>query len=319
MYSSAYRNFYEILEVPSNAGQDEIKKAFFSRVKETGGPERNPEEYRKLREAYDVLYNKVSRTEYDSMNEFGDEINLLVDEANDLVSISHPDYEKAIKLYKHAVVLGPQIARLRSLLGIAYLENKNYEPAYEQLKKTIDIDDTNPLYWYYFGKVNTKLNRIPEAENCYKRAIEIDPNDNSNNIALAYLYFYNNRKNEAFDLLNRAITSDSVTDFTDFSYFYHKINFLFLDNKAIETKSIFEEIMHIAIKPEEKDYAAWMFIDFAHHLHVYKRFDLMKYLTEAAVTLDPQNKSYQEFNDFVQNNNNVLIEAMWVRAAERGA
>jgi DnaJ family protein A protein 2 len=60
------KEFYEILEVPQNAGQDDIKKQYRKKViklhPDKGG---DPEEFKKLQAAYEVLSNPEKREIYD--------------------------------------------------------------------------------------------------------------------------------------------------------------------------------------------------------------------------------------------------------------
>ena len=67
-------NFYQILDVPETASQDEIKKAYRKKAVEShpdkGG---NEEVFKKISEAYDVLGNEDKRRNYDNNknNPFG--------------------------------------------------------------------------------------------------------------------------------------------------------------------------------------------------------------------------------------------------------
>lgn len=295
-------NLYEVLGVSSDASSDDIKKAFYKQLQQIGGPEKNPDEYKRIREAYDSLFNPVARTEYDTMLTYGEEINSLVDSAQELLNEDKPPYNEIIRNLKKAIILGPKIGRLRNLLGKAFIESNKSSFAIDQIKKALEIDPDNSVYWSNLGIAYKDEKEYSSAEEAYKKAIDIAPDDNVSYISLAYLYFDTKRSKLAYEVLDNAIMADGVVDFADFMLFYHKIQMLLLDKKAKQTQKVFEEIYKIVKTTEEKSYAGWMFFKFAHDLYQYKLFKLMIYLTEGATKLVPSEPTYLEFHGFVQKN-----------------
>ncbi|KAI5435671.1 chaperone protein dnaJ 1, mitochondrial isoform X1 [Lathyrus oleraceus] len=76
--STAERNYYQMLGVPENASQDEIKKAFRLLAKKyhPDANKNSPSAKRKfqdIREAYETLRDSKKRAEYDKMRAFGSE------------------------------------------------------------------------------------------------------------------------------------------------------------------------------------------------------------------------------------------------------
>jgi hypothetical protein len=57
-------NYYETLGVAAGASAEEVKRGYFAKVRE-GGPDRDPEGFRLVRAAFDVLRNPKKRAEYD--------------------------------------------------------------------------------------------------------------------------------------------------------------------------------------------------------------------------------------------------------------
>lgn len=295
------KNLYDVLEVDSQASFAEIKKAFFKKVREIGGPERSPQKYKLLIEAYDTLGNEASRAEYDSMSEYGDEIEDLIAEAEELLDDEDDEIaQDAIKPLKEAVVLAPKVARLRNLLGIAFLRGEKFDSALEQFSKAIKIDDSNPSYWNNYGYASENLSYNQKAEDAYLKSIELDPHNNSNNIALVRFLHKIGRKNEAYERLEDAIMADGKIDFNDFSYFYHKISLLFQDGKDEDTRQVFEKVLEVADDEHKKEYAAWMFMSFSQMLIELKAYDLVEYLSEYAHKLVPSDQEYKNFYDAVK-------------------
>src|SRR3954468_19080483 len=69
MANEKTQTFYEVLGVDKTADERSIKKAYFTLVRKYP-PETHPEEFKKIREAYEVLSNPVSRKDYDSVDEY---------------------------------------------------------------------------------------------------------------------------------------------------------------------------------------------------------------------------------------------------------
>ena len=66
---NAGHNFYEALGIERAADERAIKKAYFALVRKYP-PETHPEEFKRIREAYEVLSNPQSRADYDAVNQF---------------------------------------------------------------------------------------------------------------------------------------------------------------------------------------------------------------------------------------------------------
>ena len=69
-FDPQHENYYTRLGLEENASSVEIKRAFFNAVK-IYPPEKDPENHKLIREAYDTLMHSISRTEYDTKKKFG--------------------------------------------------------------------------------------------------------------------------------------------------------------------------------------------------------------------------------------------------------
>lgn len=67
-------NYYEILEIDSNATKEEIKKKYYLLSKKYHPDKNNGEDkhFKKIKEAYDILYDDEERKKYDIQLLFGD-------------------------------------------------------------------------------------------------------------------------------------------------------------------------------------------------------------------------------------------------------
>ena len=115
-------SLYDILHLNSDAGQLEIKQAYFQHVRKYP-PDRFPDEFMKIREAYEILSNARARRQYDEINALSRTEFLFYREAEK--AIEEGDYNRAIQLLEQMIRLFPDHAIVRQKLGDAYSENGN--------------------------------------------------------------------------------------------------------------------------------------------------------------------------------------------------
>src|SRR5262245_33457109 len=119
--ANANHNFYEILGVDKAADERAIKKAYFQLVRKYP-PETHPEEFKKIREAYEVLCNAQSRKDYDSVaqyDQYGEEIGTRMKEG--MAAMDNADWIHAMRCFQDVLRLQPNLHFARDLLGMAHL------------------------------------------------------------------------------------------------------------------------------------------------------------------------------------------------------
>lgn len=282
---TASDSHYDTLDVSEDASQDEIKEAFFSLVREHP-PEQDPDAYQRLREAYDVLSDPVSRREYDTMAQHGDEIESLQEEAEALLNQEQPDTQTAIKKLKRAAVLGPDIGLLRNMLGRAYFLDERPTKALAQFDKAIDLNPDNDAHHLNRGYALRELERFREAEAAFRTVWDDDPGNYAAARGLAGVLADRERYRAAHEVLDEAIWADDVLDFEDFFCYYDKL-YLYLAQQETEAlERALETVVDMAERPGDRQYAAFMLVQLANDLHANGAFGLAHRFGEAAKELD---------------------------------
>jgi tetratricopeptide (TPR) repeat protein len=216
-------NLYERLGVSQTSDDSLIKSSFFELVRQYP-PERRPEEYGKLREAYDTLIHSVSRSEYDASLTYGAEIKHLEEQIGE--AFEDEDNNTAQKLLKRLVNLAPGVAIYRNRLGLTFLQTEDHTAAQRQFAKALEIDPSNPVYVLNKGIALRKLGDFWEAEECFRSSWNLDPKDYSAPRALADLYYHDlERREDAYKIIEDAISVNGGESFNNFFLLYDKVHF----------------------------------------------------------------------------------------------
>lgn len=293
------QNHYEVLGVSEDASESEIEKAFYQKVREHP-PEQDQEGHERIREAYDVLSNPVSRREYDNLAAHGEKIEQLKDESERILNQENPDFGKAIKTLKQAVVLGPEIGLLRNYLGQAYLQNGSPEDALQQFDEAVELDKTNTAYRLNRGYALERMDRLGEAERAFRSVWEEDEGDYAAARALAGVLFHQEKAEEAHEVLDRAIWADDRLDFEDFFCYYDKLQLYVAQGKTEILEDELETVKGLPETEDDRKYAAFMLARTGEMLIDLKAFKLAREFVEVAVELDSKNPQLQATQELVE-------------------
>src|SRR5438034_6211051 len=97
-------DLYKTLDLPPSASTEDIRRAYYQMVRKHP-PEKDPERFQQVRQAYETLSDEKARRDYDALQEHGDEITGLYSQAVHLMEQGH--WETAATRLKHVLVLSP--------------------------------------------------------------------------------------------------------------------------------------------------------------------------------------------------------------------
>lgn len=191
------KDHYEILGIEKGSKGEEIRDAYYKLVKNYH-PDVHPgadhdtrlkaeEIFTRITSAYETLSQSDKREEYDSQEELADLKNQAkyIYEAEmafkkGITLLIQRDYAEAEKNIREAVSMNPEEAAYVGAHGwTRYLaaENKSnvLGESIKELEKAIRMNGKIPENHYYLGSIYKHQNDLKNAEKCFQKAIEIEP------------------------------------------------------------------------------------------------------------------------------------------------
>ncbi len=322
------KNFYEILEVDSSADEKEIKRAYVRMLRKFP-PEKAPEEFKKIREAYECLSDPISRAEYNAYSQYQDEIEKYDAEAQ--AAFEAEDFEKAISCYKKILVIEPSLTFAKNRLGNALVAGGYNHEALKQFEELIEINPENALFYSNMAVAYRELGEYAKAEKNWLKAHELDPINDSVILSLVDLYIKTKKYDVAISFLNDCIGKNTENEFQDFIYYFEMISVYILSKNNSGINSVFGKIRQITPNDTEtKEYVAWKFGTLAFDLYEAKLYESAEKISREALAFNPDDEAlnklhdasnelkmaHQEFKN-IENNSNITngikrLIALWL-------
>lgn len=208
-------DYYQLLAVAEDASPEEIRRAYYAMVRRYP-PEKEPERFMALREAYEALSDPETRNEYDAIRGIWD-LGVRADQHFDM-----EEWDKAAVLYRQATELAPDLPYFRVRLGLSLYLDKRLVEAAEVFERLTQQHPDEPEQWKMLGLVLFKQARslaepdtveqtalLQRARNAYLRAIELAPDDSEAHRGLADVHIFRAEWDEARLNLEAALDNPS--------------------------------------------------------------------------------------------------------------
>jgi len=205
------KNYYDLLNVPSNASLDEIKKSYYALAKQF-----HPDRYAQftepdvkgalesifssLAQAYDTLKVPATRASYDAKAFRAEPKEGVSTEKPGTTPVETPgvshqklselnfrqgrgyydqqDYWSAIQAFRQCVRLEPEVGRFRYWLAMALSKNPRWRrEAEEHFHKAIELEQFKPAYYVGLGMLYRDVGMVKRAESQFKLALQFSPED----------------------------------------------------------------------------------------------------------------------------------------------
>ncbi len=288
------KDYYKVLEISKDSEKSEVKRAYFKLVRKFP-PDRFPEDFKIIREAYEVLIDEKTRNDYDSFHSMPDILKIYFEGAQS--AFSEEDYEKTIDLLEKADKVYNNYSIIKSLLGDAYLANDNSVKAINIFEK---LTKNEPHNAGFAGKLaNAYLLRgwYKKAIAKYERALNLDKDNISLWIGLIECFVKAEDFEKAHQTAEDAILQSKESGWDPLDIYYLIIQLDLMNDDAKSVRKHVEEITQIVVEDQEnKENAAYLFSTIAATISS-QFIEESEILINTAAKLLPNEKKIAELKD----------------------
>lgn len=147
-------NYYKILGTTANAGPKKIKEKYIDKVKKFP-PESHPEEFQRIRYAYEILRDPIKRSEYDLMRKYGGKIEKLMEKA--LACMISNNLKEAEKLLLKVKQIQPNNVQAYMALADIAIIKEDMKEFNEQFDMALSYAQEDIKEMVYALKINRML------------------------------------------------------------------------------------------------------------------------------------------------------------------
>lgn len=282
-------NYYKILGTTAKISQRRIKEKYIDAVKKNP-PEVNPEQFEKIRKAYEILKDPIKRKQYDISRKYGGKLEPMLEKAS--YHVIKKEFKKAGKIYREILSIDPtnvsgQIGMMYTAIALNDLQEAF--AIFNDLREKTDLlkEEAIEIEFVYsvFSKVLIQEEYLEEAYTVLEEALDKFSYHPFITQPLAVACLGLEKYDRALEVAENAIPSEeneTIEDFEAYTTWLHIISqtdkwnvlskaqtrfqkFLKKIGDEEDRVAVFYELMEEYEEAfEHKKYrAAEMFIDFA--------------------------------------------------------
>lgn len=194
-------NYYEILGINEKAAASEIKKAYFKMIRKYS-PEKDEKNFKRVREAYEVLSDPVTKGEYDEMMVISPVLRNNFLQAKE--EMEHGSLSHAIERLKE-ILRYQEVDLVRAALADAYLLNGNTGNAIKIYEELVNKHPAQNVYKSKLGSAYVMRGWHKKAIPIIKEALRHDEEDVGNWLVLAEAYMKANELEKSIGVLESGL------------------------------------------------------------------------------------------------------------------
>jgi curved DNA-binding protein CbpA len=284
-------DLYARLGVGRDASREAIRRAYRALLRQYT-PERAPEEFKRLREAYETLNDPHSRAEYDRAP------SATVQQALRLAgaAMETQDYEAAERHLKRVLIEDPTLDFARNWLGLCFLYQDKGEQAVAQYERLVQSPGAAAHLYGNAGHAYRSVGRSSDAERMFRRAVvkgDAEGDDVTGYyVGLANLYLDSDNFAAAEESLEQAIRHDGQIDFQDMQYFSKLLEVQLRKRDRDQVQRVLLRIQAVAREEDQKWHASLQLGALARELMVHGSHSFAATVAQACVQLQPDDADY---------------------------
>ena len=246
------KNYYELLEIESAVSQGEIKKAYFKMVRKYP-PDREPEKFKEIREAYETLSDEKSKQQYDQVLALPVFMRQSFLSAKEM--LQQGNAKRAIATLKEIMRYQPEADFVKALLANAYLSDHSPGNAIKLLEELVKKYPRHGAYRGRLGAAYLVRGWHKKALKELEIALALDSDNIGTWISLAEAYGRGGDVKESLAVLDKALQVSSNEGFIPTLYYFYLIYIIsaLLFDVTGELKEKFDHVLEEAYKKALKN------------------------------------------------------------------
>lgn len=281
-------DFYQRLGIRRDASQQDIKSAYLSLVRRYT-PERAPDRFKRIREAYETLSNPTARAQYDDRPL--PHIATLLDGASAAMKEGH--YSTAEHAYKQVLLEVPSLRWVRNLLGLCFLYQDRAQEALVQYQRLVRESGADAAVHGNTAHAYRMLKRFEEAEREFRAAMHLAGDQNLEySVALIDMWLEAGAPDRAEAIARAEAEASPAASVTYFELSAKRIEIALVKGKEDDLTSLTQLVVRQATTAGQKSYAAFALGKLATRFIAGQAFGPAARIAHTAVVLDPQDTDY---------------------------
>lgn len=292
-------DLYERLGIARTASRDEVKRAYRALLR-VYPPERAPEEFKRIREAYETLGDEHSRAEYDRMPSASIR-NWIRLASEEMKAEAYPEAERYLKLI---LLEEPDLDYVRNWLGLCYLYQEKGVEALALYEALLRGPEPAPQWYGNAAHAYRIAGRVQDAERMFRQAIvtasAAEDDAASYFIGLANLYLEQKDYASAERTLEQAIRHDGEVDFADLQFFTRLLESKLYQQDLPGIAGVLARLEQVCADDEQQRYVAWKLGTLGVELVGGGAFEPAVLISQAARRLQPADADYDALANVAQ-------------------
>ncbi|MDO8685051.1 MAG: DnaJ domain-containing protein [Clostridiales bacterium] len=299
------KDYYKILDIPDDATSIEVKRSYFGLVRKFP-PDRYPQEFMSIREAYEVLIDSNARKQYDSVDSMPDIVKRFLEAGREALECG--DSQKAVDLLERVTKVYPEFSVVNSLLGDAYSRNDNSGKALSIYEKLTVDEPNNAGFAGKLAQAYLKRGWHKKAIKKFRQALVLDEDNISLWIGLIGCYMKAKDFPKAGETTLEALEVSRRKGWDGLELYFHLIQADILSHDFAAMNGHLEEMKEIARKDEnQKGNVAWFLAGLGKFLQKHKEMELAGALINTAFELMPGDEDICKIKEEADKERHLLL------------